>query len=157
MHELFNVGSHTAKDCKAPKASTANLADDFSKSSKSDLHVTREERSEDDEEYDNDAFYTDGFVKKRQLNMNVAHFTTLADDESYGNGDVDVSVGSSNVYNDSSDESDANSTRSSIDSSHPVIHSAYMMNASGENKEKSDNEDGSDDDAQDDASRESYK
>ena len=39
-------------------------------------HVTREERSEDEDDYENDAMYTDGFVKKRQLNMNVAHFVS---------------------------------------------------------------------------------
>ena len=69
-------GSHVAKDCKVPKASTANLADDASKSRKSGRHVTREERSEDEDDFENDAMYTDGFVKKRLLNMSVAHFVS---------------------------------------------------------------------------------
>ena len=38
-----------------------------------------------------------GFLKKRQLNITVAHFTSLGDDESDGDGNVDGSVGSSNV------------------------------------------------------------
>jgi hypothetical protein len=125
-------GSHTANDCKAPKASAANLADDSSKSSKSGRHVTREERSDDEEEYDNDAYYTDGFVKKRQLNMNVAHFTTPGDDERDEDG-RDGSVGSSIVYNETSDGADAKFTGSSVESSCPVVHSAYMLNASSEN------------------------
>ena len=66
-------------------------------------------------------------------------------------------MGSSNVYNDSSDEADAKSTGSSAESGHPVIHSAYMMNASSKNDETSDNEDSSDDDDQEDASVESDK
>ena len=89
--------------------------------------------------------------------MNVAHFTTLSDDDSDGNGIVYGSVGSSNIYKDSSDEAEAKSTGSSVDSSHLVIHSAYMMNASGENGERSDSEDSSDDDVQDDASVECDK
>ena len=115
-------GSHTAKDCKAPKASTANLTDDSSKSSKSGRQVIREKRSEDEEEYENNAYYTDDFVKKRQLNMNVAHFTTLGNDENDGDGIVYGYVGSSNVCKESSDEAEARSTGSSVDSNHPVIH-----------------------------------
>ena len=126
-------GSHVAKDCKAPKASTANLADDFSKSSKSGRHVTRQERSEDEEEYDNDTYYTDGLVKKKQLIMNVAHFITQGDDESDGNSNVDGSAGNSYVYKESLDDADAKSTGSSIDSRYPIVHSAYMINASDEN------------------------
>jgi hypothetical protein len=152
MFELFKMRSHTAIDCKAPKASTANLADNSSKSSKSGRHVTREKRSENKEEYDNDAFYTDGFVKKRLLNMNVAHFTTPGDDKSDGEGNVHGSVGSSYVYNESSDEADAKSTGSSVEISHPIVHSAYIMNASSENGERGDIEDSSVDDAQDDVS-----
>ena len=111
----------------------------------------------DEEEYDNDAYYTEGFVKKRQLNMNVAHYTTLSDEDCDGDGSAYGSVGSSDICKDSSDEAETKSTGSSVDSSHPVIHSAYMMNASGENGDRSDSEDSSDDDAQDDASVESYK
>ena len=120
-------GSHTAKECNAPKAPKANLADDSSKSGKSGRQVTREERSEDEEEYDNDAYYTDDFVKKRQLNMNVAHYTTPADEDSVGDCKTHGSAYSSDIYKDSSDESETKSTGSSDDSSHPVIHSAYMM------------------------------
>jgi len=149
-------GSHVAKDCKAPKASTANLADDFSKSSKSGRHVTRQERSEDEEEYDNDTYYTDGLVKKKQLIMNVAHFITQGDDESDGNSNVDGSAGNSYVYKESSDDADAKSTGSSIDSRYPIVHSAYMINASDENGKRSDREDRLDDDEQDDASVESH-
>ena len=138
------------------KASTANLADDSSKSSKSGRHVTREERSEDEEEYGNDAYCTDGFVNKRQLNMNVAHFTTPGDDESDGDGNVDGSAGNSYVYKESSDDADAKSTGSSIDSRYPIVYSAYMINASDENGKRSDREDRSDDDEQDDASVESH-
>jgi hypothetical protein len=150
-------GSHIAKDCKAPKASTANLADDFSKSSKSGRHVTRKKRSDNKEDYDNDAYYTDGFVKKRQLNMNVAHFTTPGDDESDGDGNVDGSAGISYVYKESSDDADTKSTGSRVESSYPIVHSAYMMNASDQNGERSDREDRSNDDEQDNASVESYK
>ena len=67
------------------------------------------------------------------------------------------SVCSSDICMDSSDEAETKSTGSSVDSSHPVIHSAYMMNASGENDDRSDGEDSSGDDAQDDASVDSDK
>jgi hypothetical protein len=69
-------GSHAAKDWKAPRASTANLAHDSYKGSKSGRHVTRDDRSDDEDDFENDAMYTDEFVKKRQLNMSVAHFVS---------------------------------------------------------------------------------
>ena len=72
--------------------------------------VSREERSEDEEEYDNDAYYTDGFVKKRQLNMNVAHYTTPADDDSDGECRANGSAYSSDICEDSFDEAETKST-----------------------------------------------
>jgi len=89
--------------------------------------------------------------------MNVAHFITQGDDESDGNSNVDGSAGNSYVYKESSDDADAKSTGSSIDSRYPIVHSAYMINASDENGKRSDREDRSDDDEQDDASVESHK
>jgi hypothetical protein len=64
-------GSHTAKECDAPKSPKANYADDSSKGGKSRRKVRVDEQSEEEEDYENDAMYTDGFVKKRQLNMHV--------------------------------------------------------------------------------------
>ena len=115
MYELPEVGLHTAKECNAPKAPKANLADDSSKSGKSGRKVTREERSEDEEEYDNDAYYTEGFVKKRQLNMNVAHYTTLTDEANDKDCSAYGSVCSSDICKDSSDEAETKSTGSSVD------------------------------------------
>jgi len=88
--------------------------------------------------------------------MNVAHFITQGDDESDGNSNVDGSAGNSYVYKESSDDADAKSTGSSIDSRYPIVHSAYMINASDENGKRSDREDRLDDDEQDDASVESH-
>ena len=89
--------------------------------------------------------------------MNVAHFTTPGDDKNDGDGKVDGSAGNSYVYKMSSDDDDNKSTESSIASSNPIVHSAYMMNATDENGEGSDREERSDDAEQDDASVESYK
>jgi hypothetical protein len=58
-------GSHTAKKCYAPKASIAHYADDSLKGGKSSRQVRVDDQSEEEEEYKNDAMYTDGFVKKR--------------------------------------------------------------------------------------------
>jgi hypothetical protein len=69
-------GSHTAKECNALKAFKANYADDSCRGRKSSKQVSVDAQSEEEEKYENDAMYTDCFVKKRQLSMNVTHFAS---------------------------------------------------------------------------------
>jgi hypothetical protein len=63
--DCLKWGSHTAKECNALKASKANYTDDSTKGSKSIRQVHVDEKSEEEEEYENDDMYTDGCAKKR--------------------------------------------------------------------------------------------
>ena len=147
-------GSHIAKDCKAPKASTANLADEFSKRSKSGRHVTREERSEDEDDYENDAMYTDGFVKKRQLNMNVSHFVSPiaeASGEDSLSSDSEADASRSAFSNGESGVSDNTNTGE-------VMLHAYMINLSSLHGDGSNSDESSEENnAQDGNDVESYR
>jgi hypothetical protein len=147
-------GSHVAKDCKAPKVFTANLADDSSKSIKSGRHVTREERSEDEDDYENDAMYTDGFVKKRQLNMNVAHFVSPIAESS---GENSLSSGSEADAPRSASSNGEAGVSVNTNTGEVILH-AYMINPSSVHGDGSDSDESSDDnDAQDGDDEESYQ
>jgi hypothetical protein len=82
--------------------------------------------SEEEEEYENNAMYTDGFVEKRQLNMNVANFASPIAE---GSG-VDSSSSDSEADAARSEHSDGESVVSGNTDTREVMFHAYMINIS---------------------------
>ena len=103
-----------------------NYADDSSKSSKSSRQVRVKEHSDEEEKYENYAIYTDGFIKKRQLNMNVAHFASTTAE---GSG-ADSSSCESEADPARSEDSGGESVVSSDNSGGEVMLNEYMVNTS---------------------------
>ena len=100
-----------------------------------------DEQSKEEEEYENDAMYTDCFVKKRQLNMNVAHFASP--------------IAESSGDNSSSSDSEEDATRSKPSAAESVVSintntgevmlHAYMINTSNNQGDGSDSDESSED------------